>query len=256
MPELASQRDLHVYLPPGYDSSAKSYPVLYMLDGQNLFNELTAFSGEWQVDETMEALFQAGKTEGIIVVGIENAGKNRRSEYSAWPVVFGEETLPANASKFLKFLTETLKPHIDANYRTQSSPSRTGIAGSSMGGIMSLYAGLQRPDVFGIVGAISPYMSRSAYGQQIEDYLKGVDPNLFPSASSRIYMDIGDAEIVQNENTEVLASVVSAHAIIENSLFPGNPANYRFEVIPDAIHKESAWRARFPDIVSWLYELE
>jgi predicted alpha/beta superfamily hydrolase len=132
-PELGNQRDIFVYLPPGYDASQQRYPVLYMHDGQNLFDEATSYSGEWQVDETMEALSRAGYP--AIVVGIPNLGERRIEEYN--PV----DTPQHGGGKgglYLTFIVQTLKPLIDGQFRTLPDRLHTGIMGASMGGDESI----------------------------------------------------------------------------------------------------------------------
>src|SRR5690606_36165183 len=138
-------------LPPDYETSAKYYPVLYMHDGQNLFDVRTSFSGEWKVDEHLDSLFLLGDP-GCIVVGIDNGGTNRINEYSPWvnPQYGGGQ-----GDQYIEFLIETLKPYIDQNYRTLPDAEHTGIMGSSMGGLISYYGGLTNQNVFGRIGAFS-----------------------------------------------------------------------------------------------------
>src|SRR5690606_34357272 len=150
-PELGNERDVFVYLPPSYATSGRHYPVLYMQDGQNLFDDDLSFAGAWHVDETMEAL----AAEGIeaIVVGVSNIAEARLDEYS--PFVDPRQG-GGRGDEYLAFLTATLKPLIDAQFRTRREAEWTAIAGSSMGGLISLYALLHRPDVFGAAAAMSP----------------------------------------------------------------------------------------------------
>src|SRR5215212_12069243 len=112
-PELGNQRDILVYLPPAYDFSQQRYPVIYMHDGQNLFDEATSYNGEWQVDETMEALSQAGYP--AIVVGIPNLGARRIEEYNPFP---DPQHGVGQGQAYLAFVVETLKPLIDQEFRT------------------------------------------------------------------------------------------------------------------------------------------
>ena len=149
-PELGGTRRLWLYLPPGYDTSDRRYPVLYMHDGQNLFDVATSFAGEWEVDESLDALVREGRLPGLIVVGIDNAGDARLDEYSPWrDRQLGKG---GRGDAYAAFLIRTLKPHVDRTWRTLPDAAHTGIAGSSMGGLISLYAGLRHPEVFGRIG--------------------------------------------------------------------------------------------------------
>jgi predicted alpha/beta superfamily hydrolase len=147
-PQLKNARDLLVYLPPSYKHTGKRYPTIYMHDGQNLFDEATSFAGEWRVDETMDAL-----EHEAIVVGIANISDQRIHEYSPFRMGWmggGKGDL------YLQFILETVKPLIDADFPTLPDRAHTGIIGSSMGGLISLYGYFRYPQAFGFVGALSP----------------------------------------------------------------------------------------------------
>ncbi|HET7234691.1 MAG TPA: alpha/beta hydrolase-fold protein [Longimicrobium sp.] len=152
IPQLHRTRRVWVYLPPDYASSSKRYPVLYMHDGQNVFDDSTSGFGEWGVDETLDSLYAAGDP-GIIVVAVDHGGAKRLDEYSPFinPRHGGGE-----GDAYVDFLARTLKPFIDRRYRTRPGRLSTGVAGSSMGGLISLYAALKYPDVFGRAGIFSP----------------------------------------------------------------------------------------------------
>ena len=157
MPQLHNRaRRVWLYLPPSYASQpTRRYPVLYLQDGQNVFDEATAYSGEWGVDETLNQLATANsKAPACIVVAVDNGGARRLDEYSPW--VNPELKKGGEGAAYTDFLALTLKPYIDGHYRTQPDASHTAIAGSSMGGLISLYAGLKYPQVFGRVGVFSP----------------------------------------------------------------------------------------------------
>ena len=150
--ELDNKRDILVYLPRSYATSDRSYPVLYMQDGQNLFDQETSFAGEWQVDEAMERLAEDEALEAI-VVGIPNAGESRLAEYSP----FADRRFGGGkADAYLRFVLGTVKPLVDRKFRTQRERESTGIAGSSMGGLLALYAFFEYGESFGRVGAVSP----------------------------------------------------------------------------------------------------
>lgn len=153
MPQLSRTRKIWVYLPKNYNQlKSKSFPVLYMHDGQNLFNEQTAFAGEWGVDECLDTL-QKQLNKDCIVVGIDNGGAKRMNEYNPYDdKKFGK----GEGDLYLDFIANTLKPFIDGRFRTQKDREHTFIAGSSMGGLISLYAIKKYPDVFGRAGVFSP----------------------------------------------------------------------------------------------------
>lgn len=155
MPQLDRNRKIWIYLPPDYQTSTKTYPVLYMQDGQNLFDNTTSFSGEWQVDETLNKLFNEGDY-GAIVVGIDNGGDSRINEYTPWnnPQYGGGE-----GDKYMQFVAETLKPFVDANYRTKPSAEYNALIGSSLGSLISTYGGIIYSGIFSKIGSFSPAYS-------------------------------------------------------------------------------------------------
>lgn len=181
-PQLRNHRDILVYLPPSYHHSNRRYPVLYMQDGQNLFDAATSYAGEWRVDETMEALSHSGYE--AIVVGIPNMGERRLDEYSPFrdPRHGGGE-----GNRYVDFVADTLKQVIDADFRTESAATATGIMGSSMGGLISLYAFFHRPQVFGFAGVMSPsvWFANEALLRYMEDV---------PYQPGKIYLDAGTRE--------------------------------------------------------------
>jgi enterochelin esterase-like enzyme len=135
MPQLNRYRRIWIYLPENYASSKKKYPVLYMHDGQNLFDDATSFSGEWGVDEALDTL--GPKAEEVIVVGIDNGGDKRLNEYSPYDMErFGK----GEGNQYVDFLVKTLRPYINKNYRTKKCGRHSYTAGSSMGGLISFYA--------------------------------------------------------------------------------------------------------------------
>ncbi len=152
MPQLHRSRRIWLYLPPGYESSKEKYPVIYMHDGQNLFDEATSFAGEWGIDEYLDSIYSMGK-KAAIIVGIDNGQVKRMVEYNPYTFQqFGE----GEGDKYVDFLVKNLKPYIDRNYRTLKNKQNTFIAGSSMGGLISFYAILKYPKVFGGAGVFSP----------------------------------------------------------------------------------------------------
>ena len=154
---LAEPRDVIAYVPPGYDADAeRRYPVLYLHDGQNLFDGATAFvpGQDWRVADTAEALIASGLIEPLLIVGIYNTANRRIEEYT--PTRDRKEAAGGDADAYGRMLTEELKPFVDRTYRTLLDPAHTGLGGSSLGGLVTLYLGLQRPDVFGKLAVLSP----------------------------------------------------------------------------------------------------
>lgn len=158
-PELDNEKTVRIYLPYGYEKSDKKYPVIYMPDGQNLFDVNTANYGkEWKIDETLDRLYTNEKIDGVIIVGVDSLPSTRTSEYNIFSGIS-----PASPGKFeegkadlyAKFIVDTLKPYIDKNYRTLSDKENTGVVGSSYGAIVSMYTGITYHDIFGMIGAFS-----------------------------------------------------------------------------------------------------
>ncbi|MBX3050553.1 MAG: alpha/beta hydrolase [Caldilineaceae bacterium] len=245
-PQLHNRREILVYLPPSYTASDRTYPVVYMHDGQNLFDTSTSFAGEWGVDETMEEL--SGEGIEAIVVGIPNLGTERTKEYS--PFVDRRHG-GGRGDLYVDFIADTLKPTIDSTFRTRPEQAHTGIFGSSMGGLISLYAFFQRPETFGFVGAMSP--SFWFAGGAILPYIRSARPN-----AGRIYLDVGEKEApstrrwweiplltsLRKGHCEQVASILARKGASEESL--------RFVVDPDGEHNEAAWRRRLPDALRFL----
>lgn len=153
IPQLNRNRKIWLYLPNDYNSATnKNYPVIYMHDGQNLFDQNTSFSGEWKVDETLAALQSQGK-QGVIIVGIENGGSERLNEYSPW---VNSKYGGGQGDEYIEFIKNTLKPYIDSNFRTKKDAENTGLFGSSMGALISIYGAAKYPETFGKVGVFSP----------------------------------------------------------------------------------------------------
>lgn len=181
-PQRDNHRDLFVYLPPSYSSGTQRYPVVYMHDGQNLFDRATSFADEWHVDATMEAASETGLE--AIVVGIPNMGEERCNEYSPFTDV---KHGGGCGDAYLDFVVQTLKPLIDRDFRTRPEREHTGIAGSSMGGLISLYAYFRHPEVFGFAGIMSPALWFAE--RAIFPYLEAV-----PHVPGRLYLDVGTRE--------------------------------------------------------------
>jgi predicted alpha/beta superfamily hydrolase len=247
-PDLGNGRDILVYLPSSYPTANRTYPTLYMHDGQNLFDAGTSFAGEWRVDESLEALAD----EGIeaIVVGIPNAGERRLAEYSPWP---DPRYDGGRAADYVRFVVDTVKPLVDASFRTSTERHLTGAVGSSMGGLVSLYAFFERADVFGLVGALSPSVgfARSA----LIDYLEGV--SLVPG---RIYIDVGTHEgaprsrdpLHLRPRSRPYVSLVrrTRDILVRKGYTAGRDLLYVEE--EGGMHNEDAWARRLPNALRFL----
>ena len=183
-PELGNEREVLVYLPPSYTTEPeRRYPVLYMHDGQNLFDRATSFGAEWEVDQTLEAASADGLE--AIVVGLPNMGEGRLDEYSPWPDP--KHARGGRGDLYLDFIVNTVKPIIDADFRTHPERRSTGIAGSSMGGLISLYGFFRNPETFGFCGVMSPALWYG--GRQIYDFVEKA-----PFVPGRVYVDVGTQE--------------------------------------------------------------
>ena len=237
-PQLGGSRRVWVYLPPDYAMSSKRYPVLYMHDGQNVFDDATSFAGEWGVDEALDSLHAAGD-RGVIVIAVDHGGQQRMQEYSPWPTRFGE----GKGKAYIEFVATTLKPWADRTYRTLPDRAHTGILGSSMGGLISLYAALEHPDIFGRAGIFSPslWIAPAIYDMAAR--------TSFP-AGARIYIVSGgqegaDADVSRRNQERMVATLV------ERGLERGS--NVAASIVPTGRHTESFWRHEFPAAYQWLF---
>lgn len=229
-------RRLRVYLPPDYASGARRYPVLYMFDGQNLYDEATSYAGEWGVDESMDAL---AREDGFaaIVVGIDHGNELRINELIPyWNVRF----LPNSGATFLDDLVQVIKPFVDANYRTLPEREHTAILGSSLGGLEADYAIHRYPGIFRMAGVFSPSYWVS------DDVFERARGTALP-ADSRIYLYMGGREGEESvEQVERMAKLLREYMGADH---------VALDVVADAEHNERAWRAAFPAAVRWLFDL-
>ena len=237
-------RDVIIWLPPGYDADpARRYPVLYMHDGQNLMDVSTAFAGEWNVDETAQALVEAGQVEPLIIVGIYNTA-DRIAEYT--PVPFPPEFPDAGrADVYGRFLIQELKPRIDAELRTKPEAEFTGLAGSSLGGLVSLSLGLKHPDVFSRLGVVSPSVWWADRELLAEVNALTAKPAL------RIWEDIGTHEGSGSQAETVADAQALRDALVARGWVLDD--DLRYTVVEGGQHNEAAWSARFGDILRFLY---
>ncbi|WP_170170338.1 alpha/beta hydrolase-fold protein [Hymenobacter perfusus] len=240
MPQLGRTRRIWVYLPNDYSTApTKRYPVVYMHDGQNVFDNCTSFSGEWGVDETLSQLQQQGlDATGSIVVAVDNGGADRLNEMSPWnnPQYGGGQ-----GDQYVDFLAQTLKPYIDQQYRTLTGREYTGIAGSSMGGLISTYAALKYPQVYSKVGVFSPAFWFA--DKPLFQYLRQHPAN----PATRFYFVSGSTE------SQTMVPLMQA---MRDSLAAGGvpAANLSFNAKADGQHAEWFWKREFSAAYQWLMQ--
>ncbi|MBD2715093.1 hypothetical protein KBK19_08605 [Microvirga sp. STR05] len=241
MPQLGRARRVWVYLPAGYTTSpGQRYPVLYMHDGQNVFDACTSFSGEWGVDETLSQLQQQGlDATGSIVVAVAHGDQERLNELSPWrnPQYGGGQ-----GDAYVDFLVQTLKPYIDATYRTLTGREFTGVAGSSMGGLISTYAALKYPLTYSRVGVFSPAFWFAE--DSLRSYIRQVPPKP-QGAPTAYYLVAGSKE----GETMVPLLLQMAQGLRR----PDSLANkVQTLVQADGQHAEWFWKREFPAAYRWL----
>lgn len=240
---LKYARDVLVWLPPGYEQqSAKRYKVLYMHDGNNLFDRRSSFGGsEWQVDEHAGQLINQGVIEPVIIVGVYNS-PGRMEEYTWYPMDLDGQQAGGQAAAYGRFLVEELKPLIDKQYRTLSDRANTAVMGSSLGGLVSFYIGLQYPQVFSQIGMMSPsiwWKDRAV----INDV-----PKL--SQNLKVWVDMGTRE-GQNPDA-MLNDAKNFAAALEKRGFQHH-RNLAFHIENGATHSEQAWADRIERPLRFFY---
>ena len=236
MPQLNRTRRIWIYLPPDYEKTKKSYPVLYMHDGQNLFDDITSYVGEWGIDESLNKLFEENG-KGIIIVGIDHGDSLRGEELTPW---VHQKYGGGKGPIYAKFIVETLKPYIDKNYRTISDRENTGVMGSSHGGINAFYMGLAYHDVFSKIGAFSPsfWYSDECY-KMAEDFVKKGDIKMFILAGGKEYPGF-------DKQVRKMEQIFRKNGFTENEL--------KVKIVPDGTHSETFWRGEFPEAFQWLFK--
>lgn len=230
IPQLKRTRRIWLYLPANYYNNSQHYPVIYMQDGQNLFDTATAYAGEWGIDEFMDAT----QLPQAIIVGIDNGGLQRMNEYS---LVSNNKFGKSEGKAYLDFIVQTLKPFIDNKYRTLPSKEHTSIAGSSMGGLISLSALIVHPKIFGSSGVFSPSIW---YGKK---QLLQLLQNNAAQINSRIYLHCG-----KQENTMLIQDVQEVKHILEKF----SNAKVKTVTRPDGQHNEASWNKEFQFFYKWL----
>jgi predicted alpha/beta superfamily hydrolase len=232
IPQLNRHRRIWIYLPDSYALTRRKYPVVYMHDGQNVFDAATSFSGEWGVDEALDSL---GKEVGeSIVVAIDNGGDKRLNEYSPFDNPrYGK----GEGAAYVDFIVQTLMPFINKHYRTKRSSRFNSIAGSSMGGLISFYAILKYPGKFGAAGVFSPAF-------WIVPQLKDYALSRAKKVKGKIYFFAG-----QQESESMVPDMLSVFEIMNQH----SKADMKTVIRAEGRHSESTWRNEFPGFYKWLF---
>jgi predicted alpha/beta superfamily hydrolase len=234
-PQLRNRRTIDVYLPPSYAEDARRrFPVAYLQDGQNLSDPATAFGGKtWQLASALDTL--ASKGLEALVVGIHNTGSARLAEYSPFP---DARHGGGRGERYAQFLERTVKPRIDARYRTRKDRQATFVGGSSMGGLISLYAFFSRPTLFGGAIVMSPSIWFGA--QRILAFVEAA-----PVASGRVYLDVGTEEGAGTlRDARALARILRAKGFGRGRLKYVEASGHR--------HTEPDWADRLPYALEFL----
>jgi predicted alpha/beta superfamily hydrolase len=237
-------RNILVYLPPNYETESRDYPVLYMHDGQNIFDDITAYAGEWGVDESAQSLAARGLP--CIVVGVPNGGEARLDEYGPWEDERLKQHLATGqggrALEYLAFLLGNVKPLVDSSFRTSRLRSQTGISGSSMGGLVSLWAALEARETFGFCAALS---SSFWLGGKLEEFVAAR-----VSSELRIYLDVGAKE----SNVKAQANLYLKSNRKMRDLLESQGYDLVYLEDPNGLHNEADWRRRFPGALEWFLD--
>ena len=234
--ELGNARDLYVWLPPAYLWAERRYPVIYMQDGQNLFDPRLSFAEPWRVDRAMDRASK--RSIEAIVVAVPNMGAQRIDEYSPY---VDARAGGGKGDRYLDWLIGTVKPLVDARFRTRPDRPFTGILGSSMGGLISLYGFLREPDVFGFVGALSPSLWFA--GRRIFTKLEAS-----PLVRGRIYLDIGrhEGKVALEDARRMRDALVAKGYVLGRDL--------RWVEDPAGRHTEGDWGRRFGEALPFLLQ--
>ena len=238
---LRVDRDIIVYLPPGYEEQPdRRFPTLYMQDGQNLFDPATSFirGMDWRVRETADQLIQSGAVEPLIIVGIYNLGKRRLREYTPTRLL---RVGGGQADRYTRMIVKELKPFIESIYRVRSDPHNTGLGGSSLGGLYSLYAGLKNPDVFGKIAALSPsvWWGHGWIHRWVEESRIHSRP--------QIWLDVGT-----KEGARIVPTVERFRdALLGKGWAIGR--DLQVEIVQGGEHNEAAWAQRVGGFLRFLF---
>lgn len=234
IPQLNKTRKIWALLPHDYDNSSESYPVMYLQDAQNLFNESAEF-GNWEIDKKL-AVMSEYKIGKIIIIAIEHADEDRIKEYNVGKTILGK----GEGKKYIRFVRDTLKPFIDSNFRTKKEQEFTGIGGSSMGGLVSIFSGLQNPDVFGRLMIFSPSL-------WVVPEIK-ISSKKATVADTKIYLYGGG-----QESQTMVSDMKSFKQKLISSTFIKENTKINLSINPKGKHNETYWSDEFPKAIEWLF---
>ena len=223
-----------MYLPEGYTSSSKKYPVLYLQDAQNLFDVSTSYVGEWKVDETLDSL----KLD-LIVIGIEHGNEKRIDELTPYS---HPEYKGGKADAYLEFILSSLKPKVDSLYNTSTVAEDTFIGGSSLGGLFSFYATLKNPEIFGKALIFSPSFW---YSDDIFDLTESIKQKCL--SKNQFYFRAGE-----KESETMVPLMLKMKELLSTKL--DTDAQINIDSIPNGEHNETLWAKSFPAAAVWLLE--
>ncbi|MFD2914723.1 alpha/beta hydrolase [Psychroserpens luteus] len=236
IPHLDATRKISAVLPHDYYETDKHYPVLYLQDGQNLFNPSAPY-GDWAIDKSMAKLAQEGFGD-LIIIAVDHGEEERISEYLPYyHPRFGE----GKGNFYIQFMIEKLIPYINEKFRTLTDFENTGIGGSSMGGLISLHAGLSNPGVFGKLMIFSPSL-------WISNKIFKSTKTFKPLEESKIYLYSGGKESVEH-----LPNAQKLGGIIKEKMIKGYHIDFHFSINEHGNHAEVHWREEFPKAVKWLF---
>ncbi|MDI1256013.1 MAG: alpha/beta hydrolase-fold protein [Flavobacterium sp.] len=232
-PQLKTTKKIWVYLPKSYaENPEKKYPVIYMHDAQNLFDKKTSYAGEWEIDETLDRL-----NANVIVIGIEHGNEKRMDELTPYK---NEKYGGGKADEYLDFIVNTLKPHVDSIYRTKTKAKNTTIFGSSLGGLVSFYAVLKYPKVFGKAGVFSPSFW---FTKDIYDLVEKS-----PKIKAKFYFLCGDSE---SKDIDVVADMNKMYKLLDENRCYCLKLQEKV-VVKGGEHNEKLWREGFEKAYIWL----
>jgi enterochelin esterase-like enzyme len=239
---LPAARDVIVYVPGVYDGNPqRRFPVLYLQDGQNLFDPATSFGGvTWRVRETADRLVAEGKIQPLLIVGIYNAGKQRIREYTPSRA---RKLGGGGANRYGKMLVREIMPFIESKYRALAGPAHTGVGGSSLGGLLAMYLGLNYPEVFGRVAALSP----SVWWNQ--RWILNFAARRRQRSRPRIWLDTGTQEGMHTTSDARKMRDV----LLERGWREGR--DLRYQEIPGGQHNEAAWAERVGPFLQFLFPI-
>ncbi|WP_366183428.1 alpha/beta hydrolase-fold protein [Flavobacterium ovatum] len=234
IPQLNTTRKVWALLPHDYDNTEERYPVMYLQDAQNLFHENAPY-GNWEIDKKLAVMaeYQIGR---IIIVAVEHADDDRLKEYTVGKTILGK----GEGKKYIRFLTETLKPYIDENFRTLTDRRNTGIGGSSMGGLISIFSGLRNPEIFGKLMIFSPSL-------WVVPQLK-IDVDVENTDDTKIYLYAG-----VEESDNMVEHVKKFKERLLHSEFVKNKMKINLSINKLGEHNATYWSDEFPKAIEWLF---